>query len=350
MSNLKEVAFLAHTSTATVSRVINKTGHVSDEIKIRVHKAIEELGYKPLSREGANRKTKTIALVTPDIENPFFGKLTKEVTKIANDLRYNILLINVSGLKNDGGDFLLSLIDTHVDGVLYASSYRLEDIIEKAKSSHIPIVVLDRELKTMEIDTIAVNNDQAGFIATEHLIKLGHKKIAYIGGNARTEISKNRHEGYKRALNKHSIEYNESYIYNGDFRLSSGYEGTKYLLGEDAEITGIIAANDLMAIGSVNYANFKGYKVPKDISIVGFDDIELASSLTPKLTTISYPLERMSQLAVESIIKQIDDKQAIFETVILFPKLVVRESSGSIADKGLKNEGLKDIKRTKGGR
>jgi len=350
MSSLKEIAFLAHTSTATVSRVINKTGHVSDEIKIRVHKAIDELDYKPLSREGSNRKTKTIALVTPDIENPFFGKLTKEISKIANELRYNILLINVSGLKNDGGDFLLSLIDNHVDGVLYASSYRLEDIIEKAKSSHVPIVVLDRELKTMEIDTIAVNNNQAGFIATEHLIQLGHKKIAYIGGNIRTEISKNRQEGYRRALDDYNIAYNEAYIYSGDFRLSSGYEGTKHLLSIDSRITGIIAANDLMAIGAVNYANFKGYKVPRDISIVGFDDIELASSITPKLTTVSYPLERMSQLAIESIIKQIDDKENICETVSLFPKLVVRKSSGQIAGPSMKNDELPNIRKANGGK
>lgn len=135
MSSLKEVALLARTSTATVSRVINETGFVSDEIRMRVLEAIKELDYRPLERKGSKTKTKTIALVTPDIENPFFGKMAKAISKIANERKYNVLLINVSGLKNDGGDYLLSLIASRVDGVLYASSYRLHDVIEKAKAA-----------------------------------------------------------------------------------------------------------------------------------------------------------------------------------------------------------------------
>lgn len=329
MSSLKDVAKLAGTSTATVSRVINQNGQVSDEIKIKVMKAIEELNYKPLAREGVKRKTKTIALVTPDIENPFFGKMARIINEMTNELKYNLLLINISGLKNDGGDFLLSLIDTRVDGILYASSFRLDDVIEKAKNSDIPIVVLDRELKTIEINSVSVNNNQAGYIATEHLIGLGHDKIAFIGGNEKMEISKSRHEGYKRALEKYSITYDKNLIYNGDFTLNSGYEASKQLLTDSPEITGIICANDLMAIGAINYANFKGYRVPDDLSIIGFDDIELASSITPKLTTISYPLERMSRLAVDSIMKQLEAKEDVCENVSLFTKLVIRDSASN---------------------
>lgn len=329
MSSLKEVALLARTSTATVSRVINETGIVSDEIRMRVLKAIKELDYRPLERKGTKNKTKTIALVTPDIENPFFGKMAKEISKIANDLKYNVLLINVSGLKNDGGDYLLSLIASRVDGVLYASSYRLHDVIEKAKSNHIPLVILDREFTTTEIDSVAVNNNQAGFIATDHLIQLGHHHIGFIGGNPDMEISRNRIEGYKRALEINGISMEDAHIYGGDFSLSAGYTGTGVLLEAYPQITAIVAANDLMAMGAINYANFKGLKVPRDFSVVGFDDIELASSITPSLTTVAYPLERMSQVAVQSIINQIADKDALHESLTLFPQLVIRQSTGA---------------------
>lgn len=332
MSSIKEVAIRAKTSTATVSRVINQTGYVSDEMKKRVYKAIAELDYKPLQREGANKKTKTIALVTPDIENPFFGKMTKEITKIANELKYNVLLINVSGLKNDGGDFLINLIDTRVDGVIYASSYRLEDVIRKAKNNKIPLVILDREFRTMEIDLVSVNNNQAGFIATQHLLNLGHEKIAFIGGTENMEISINRQDGYKRALKEYEIPYDPQIVKHGNFSMESGYEAAKELMSASSDITAIVAANDLMAIGAVNCLNITGYKIPKDISIVGFDNIELASSITPKLTTVSYPLERMSQLAIESIIKQISDEDSLCESVSLFPKLVVRESTGQLKE------------------
>ncbi len=333
MSSLKEVARQANTSTATVSRVINKTGYVSESMTKRVLDAINALDYKPLQREGKSKKTKTIALVTPDIENPFFAKMTKEVTKIANELKYNVLLINVSGLKNDGGDFLMSIIDSKVDGVIYASSYRLQDVITKAKSNNIPMVVLDREIKTMEIDIVAVNNNQAGFIATDHLIGLGHEKIAFIGGTESMDISSQRLEGYMRALDTSGIEFDSKLVVRGDFSMASGYKAVEALLISNQNITGIIAANDLMAIGAVNSLNVNGLKIPTDISVVGFDDIELASSLTPKLTTVSYPLERMSQLAMESIIKQIDDDDFVCENVSLYPKLIVRESTGEFVSK-----------------
>lgn len=190
-------------------------------------------------------------------------------------------------------------------------------------------MILDRELTTIEVDSVAVNNNQAGFIATEHLIDLGHRHIGFIGGNPDMEISRNRIEGYKRALEVNGISHDNTYIYGGDFSLSAGYTGAGVLLENHPEITAIVAANDLMAMGAINYANFKGLKVPKDISVVGFDDIELASSITPNLTTVAYPLDRMSQVAVQSIINQIDNRDMVHESLTLFPQLVTRASTGA---------------------
>ncbi len=327
MSSLKDVAKRANTSTATVSRVINDTGKVSDEMKARVFKAIEELDYKPLQREGKAKETKNVALITPDIENPFFAKVAKTIGKIANTLNYNVLLVNGSDLKDNQDNFLMNLVNTRADGIIYASSYRLEDVIEQAKTNHIPLVVLDREFILSEIDSVSVNNNQAGYIAAEHLIALGHHNIAFIGGTEYTEISKNRHEGYKRALIENDIEYNEAHVAFGNFMMDSGFRAAQKIMEGNPEVTAIVAGNDLMAIGAMNYISQKGLKVPEDISVVGFDDIELASFMTPKLTTVAYPLERMAELAMKSILKQISEEDCQCEGITLFPHLVVRNST-----------------------
>lgn len=326
MSSIREVAKKAKTSTATVSRVINQTGYVSDEMKKRVFEAIEALNYKPVLRDSASKRTKTIAYVTPDIENPFFSKMTKEIGKIAYKTGYNVMLIS-HDIYDETDDFLDRLFNSSVVGIIYSSSYRLEDVIRMAKEKNVPLVVMDRENLTTEIDSVSVNNIQAGYIATEHLISLGHKRIAFIGSHENVFVSDNRLKGYKKALLKYDIDYDESLVEHGNFLMQSGYEAAKRLLERKLGVTAMVIGNDLMAIGAVNYMNFKGYRVPRDISVIGFDDIELASELTPKLSSIAYPLERMSQLAIESILKQMARAEHEYESVILYSRLVEREST-----------------------
>lgn len=327
MPGIREVAKRAKTSTATVSRVLNQTGTVSEDTRQRVLEAVESLGYKPVIREGSVRETKTIALVVPDIENPFFGKMTKEITRIANGMRYNILLVNVGSLRNDGGEFLLKLIGQRIDGILYGSSYRSEDAVRQAICNEIPIVLLDREIRNIEVDSISVNNEQAGYIATEHLTHLGHRHIALIGGIDGMKISDDRQLGYRKALEAAEIPYRKEYIVHGDFLMDKGYELADRLMREHPEITAIIAANDLMGIGAVSCLTAKGYQVPQDVSVMGFDDIDLAAALTPRLSTVAYPLESMSRLAMESIFAQIEGKEEEKQCTVLYAKLIAREST-----------------------
>lgn len=327
MPGIREVAKRAKTSTATVSRVLNQTGTVSEDTRKRVLEAVELLGYKPMIREGSLRETKTIALVVPDIENPFFGKMTKEITRIANGMRYNILLVNVGSLRNDGGEFLLKLIGQRIDGILYGSSYRSEDAVRQAIRNKIPIVLLDREIRNIEVDSISVNNEQAGYIAAEHLIELGHKHIAFIGGIEGMKISDDRQLGYRKALEAGGVPYREEYVAYGEFLMDKGYELADRLMREHPEITAILAANDLMGIGAVSCLTAKGYQVPQEVSVMGFDDIDLAAALTPSLSSVAYPLESMSRLAMESIFAQIEEKEEEKQCTVLYAKLIAREST-----------------------
>lgn len=336
MTNINEVAKKAGTSITTVSRVINNIGNVKTETRDKVLKAIEELQYKPLLREDNVKETRNIALVVPNIENPFFGKLAKALSKVAYSKDYNISLIDVGESRKDCNS-IIELIDKRVDGLIYGSSYRSDEVIYKAQEINMPIVVMDRENRNSEIYTVTINNDHSGYIATEHLIELGHKKIAYIGGPESMQISSQRENGYIRALEKSGLIYDKSLIAYGNFQMSSGYSSMKELLERNSDITGIIAANDLMAIGAINYLNQNGISVPKEMSVVGFDDIELASSISPMLTTISYPIERMAELAIQYIIKQLIEKENRAEIVTLFSKL---EKRGSCDIPYLKNNPL----------
>jgi DNA-binding LacI/PurR family transcriptional regulator len=330
MINIKDVATLSGTSITTVSRVINNNGYVKEETRQRVLDAIKELDYRPLERTDIEKETKVIGLIVPNIENPFFGKVAKHIGKVANNYNYNILLFNMGESQEHRDDFLLDLMEKRVDGLIYASSQRCHEAINTAKEKNIPFVVLDREVKDEKISTVIVDNNYGAFLATEHLIKLGHRNIAFIGGAEGMEISIKRKEGYIRALNEYEIEVDDNLISYGNYKMQSGYDCMKKLFSTNRNITGVIAANDLMAIGALNYLNRAGVKVPDEVAIVGFDNIEMSEGIMPTLTTIEYPIERMSERVIDLIIKQIKDRNTNVELVNLYPKLLVRESSGSL--------------------
>lgn len=330
MINIKEVAMLANSSITTVSRVINNSGYVKMETRKRIEEAIKNLGYKPLERSGGAKATKTFGLIVPNIENPFYGKMANYLSSVANSFNYNLLLINIKCIDENKDEVLIDLLNNRVNGLIYASSYRSLEIAHLAQDKGIPVVVLDREIKTDKITSVSVNNNYGAFIATEHLIKLGHKNIAYIGASENMEISTKRKTGYLRALEANNISVDERQICYGNYTMQSGFECAEMLLKDNQEITAVLAVNDLMAIGVINYLHKSGRKVPEDVSVLGFDNIELSGSITPSLTTVEYPIERMSEVVIELLLRQINDTGNSVEALTLFPKLVVRESTGPV--------------------
>ena len=330
MINIKEVAKLANTSITTVSRVINNSGYVKMETRKRIEETIKTLGYKPLERSSGAKATKTVGLIVPNIENPFYGKVANYLSSVANSFNYNLLLINIKCIDENKDEVLIDLLNNRVNGLIYASSYRSLEIAHLAQDKGIPVVVLDREITTDKITSVSVNNNYGAFIATEHLIKLGHKNIAYIGASENMEISTKRKTGYIRALEANNISVDERQICYGNYTMQSGFECAEMLLKDNQEITAVLAVNDLMAIGVINYLHKSGRRVPEDVSVLGFDNIELAGSITPSLTTVEYPIERMSEVVIELLLRQINDGGNSVEALTLFPKLVVRESTGPV--------------------
>ena len=325
MANIKDVARLANSSITTVSRVLNQTGYVRQETRERVLEAIKILNYQPLERSSETRPNRTIGLVVPNIENPFFGRMARHLSAAANAFDYNILLFNLEGTPGDAGMF--ELIDHRVDGLIYASSHRSPEVIRAAQHRNVPVVVLDREIHSARVNSVSVNNNDGAFQATAHLINLGHRHIAFLSGGAGLEISDRRLEGYRRALAEYGLPVCAAYIGHGAYTMPSGYEAMRLLYQAHPEITGVIAANDLMAIGALHYLNKIGIRVPEDVSLVGFDNIDLSRDIAPALTTVEYPMERMSEVAVDLILRQLRDCDDTVAAVTLFPKLIVREST-----------------------
>jgi DNA-binding LacI/PurR family transcriptional regulator len=330
MATIKDVARLAESSITTVSRVINNTGYVKQETREKILYAIKALHYQPLERSSGLKSTQTLGLIVPNIENPFFGKMAKHLSSVANAFNYNILLVNIDEGQKTAGDFLHDLITNRVEGIIYASSYKNMEVIQTAQSKQVPLIVLDREITHVRINSVTVNNNYGAFIATEHLIKLGHRRVAFIGGATGMEISTRRKEGYLRALKEYGLTANEAFIGYGDYTMQSGFECMAGLYQAHPEITGVIAANDLMAIGAIHFLNKNGIHVAGDISVIGFDNIELAVNLTPALTTVEYPMEQMSERVIELLLRQIRNQDEQVEAVTLFPKLIIRESCSAV--------------------
>lgn len=332
MANIKEVAKKANTSITTVSRVINNNGYVKDQTRKRVLEAIKDLKYDPnlLARGLVTKKTQTFGLVIPDITNPFFAAIAKEIENSANNFGYSVFLCNTDGNLKKEKQYINAFIQRGVDGIIYATSSIGIDNIKKIKKRGMPIVVLDRQIENLHIDTVSINNFQGAFMATEYLIKLGRRNIAFIGGPIDIVISKQRKLGYMKALEQYRIEPNEDMVYDGHFKMESGIDGIKYFCNKKVKIDALFAANDLTAIGALNYLMQQGKRVPNDISIVGFDNIMLSSMITPKLTTINQPVSQMSEIAIELLIDQISKKKINPREIMLTPEIIIRESTSKV--------------------
>ncbi|MEW6624533.1 MAG: LacI family DNA-binding transcriptional regulator [Bacillota bacterium] len=328
MPTINDVAKHAQTSISSVSRVLNNSGYVREEVRRRVLKAVEELQYNPnaLARGLIKNKSNTIGLILPDILNPFFAHVARGVEDTARSYGYNVFLCNTDGSIEIENQYLKVLEQKRVDGIIYAASQRGSQLIAKLKDKGTPLVVLDRQIECVDIDTVHINNYQGAYMAVNYLVSLGHRKIAFIGGPKDIQSAVNRENGYREALQAHGLVIDEDLIKYGDFRYEGGYEGAGMLLAGKKAFSALFSANDMMAIGAINRFVEAGIKVPDDISIVGFDDIPFAKLIVPQLTTIAQPIQDMSRIAAELLLEQIEGEKKSSREVILLPKLVKRKT------------------------
>ena len=330
MPTIQEVAEKAGVSPTTVSHVVNHSRVVADETRLRVEAAMEALHYRPnaLARSLRRGQTHTLGLILPDSANPFFAEIGHSIEAAAFAQGYSVILCNTEGDLDKEELYVDVLTKKQVDGMIFVAAGEQTDSLRTLLHHKLPVVVVDRDLSNIDIDAVLTDNRQGGYLATKHLIDLGHTRIGCIAGPSHLTPSAQRVIGYRDALIDAGLPVDDDLITRGDFHPESGYHAARSLLDRLAAPTAIFACNDLMALGALRAAAEFDRVVPRDLAVVGFDDIELASFTSPPLTTIAQPKSDLGRLAVEWLIEHIADKTRPARRELLPTRLIVRGTCG----------------------
>lgn len=340
---INDVARRAGVSKTTVSHVINNTRFVEDGTRQRVIRSIAELGYHPssIARSLTSKRTKTVGLLVSDVGNPFYPEVIRGVEEIAIENGYQIFFGNTNYDLDRSMRLIHSLIEKQVDGVMCMSSIVSVELIQELNRHAIPAVVMDWEVSNINKLAASIYIDfQTGISqAVEHLVSLGHQKIAHISGPLHLWTAQKRKEIFFNALSEHGIDPSNSVIIEGNLRIDGGRRALPGLLKCSNRPTAVFAANDLTAMGLIWEAREQGISIPAELSVIGLDDIELASTITPQLTTVVLPRYQIGCLAMEILLEMLeasdDQRCAILENVkTVATRLVVRESTASPAEHG----------------
>jgi LacI family transcriptional regulator len=331
-TNAYDVAKKAGVSQSTVSRVLNNYPHIKETTRRKVMQAIEELNFTrdEIARSLAEKKTRTIGLIIGDITNPFYAESSKIIMKKANEQAYDIIISYTDYQDTNLEKAIQTMIGKRVDGILIATSERTNKKIPELHRSGFPTILYNAFIDDQEHSNfVVVNNEKGAYMAMEHLIRLGHKDIAYISGPQYFLNLCNRHTGYKKALGKYNIPYDKSIVYQKNLNFSDIIAFVEKLIVRENRPTGIFAASDQIALTVMDTVLKSGLKIPEDISVIGFDDIALSSNHLINLSTVSQNMEEMATLALKNLLMMIenqDDEQRL--QIIIDPELKIRNTTG----------------------
>lgn len=332
---------MARTSTSTVSNLLNgRVSRMSPATRERVELAMSQLGYQAnqAARQLKTGQAPILGLVIPSVANPFWGAFVQAVEEAAMERGYQVLLGNGGRDPKREQRYAESLWSHGVRGIIFGSSPLSLDYILRLVERGLHVMVFDRRLHEADtvIDGISIDNPAGGYLATKHLIDLGHERIGFLSGPLRTSSRLERLDGYRNALIDAGIKHDPSLVWAGQSATGAGdvegadigRAGARALLTMDQPPTGLVAINDMYALGAYAGANDLGCRVPEDVSIVGFDDIVMAAIANPPLTTIRQPIASMMQSAVGTLIDRLEGVNAEPAQVITVPtEIIIRQST-----------------------
>ncbi|MGC4234946.1 MAG: LacI family DNA-binding transcriptional regulator [Niabella sp.] len=331
-SGLKEVARYSGVSIATVSRVINADPKVKGETALAVQKAIKTLGYRPNRVAQRLRATtarrRLVGLLIPDIQNPYYVDIIRGVEHYAYNQNATVIIGNFSQDPKKEELYIDILRSESVDGLIVATTPRTEKKVELLIEDGVPVVCIDRGLRSLKADVVKTDNEAGAFMATEHLIRLGHKRIAHIAGDKEIPTTHERIAGYRAAFKKHHLKTEEGLIFSRKSDYESGVQLTEEILSLKCRPTAIFTANNLLTLGSYEVLHRHKMRIPEEIAIVGFDDVYWANSLNPALTAVKQFGYEMGQQAAELLYKRLSHPQAPPASFIVKPELMIRKSCG----------------------
>lgn len=329
---IKEIALRANVSPATVSRVLSNPNLVALKTRNQVKKVIDEAGYRP-NRLGASlrtRKTGNIFAIIPDISSPVNADIVRAIESRAHSYGYSVLLGDTQGLKERGFQYAELVKMGQADGILlFSGDLPFITTNEKPLYDQIPPLVNGNErVDTNELIQITVDNKAAAKDATQHLIDLGHTRIAVVKGPLTVPSSCERLKGYKMALENAGIAYDAQVVVKGDWSVEAGEDAVAKLMILRNRPTAVFCFNDDMAIGLMKRLQANGYNIPEDISVIGFDDIRYAKYSTPTLTTVYQPMDKIGIACIDALIDQLKGNKPVPRCDFFQHTLKVRESTG----------------------
>lgn len=333
MPTIKDVAKRAGVSVTTVSRVLNHHPHVTDKLAERVLAAIDELNYRPSRVAQRLRAThsRLVGVIFSDITNPFYIHVLRGIEHVLSLDGSSVLIGNADANVDRETSFIRLMRTEDVGGLIIAptreDSVALADAIEEG----LAVVVIDRRMRNVDVDTVVVNNFEGALQAIQHLIRLGHTRIGMVSGPLHLTTGRERYAGYLQAMTDAGLHIDSSLTCFGDYRQSSGYELAQQLINLSNPPTAMFVANNQMTIGALNAIHEAGRTIPSDIAVVGFDDLSWAISLNPPLTTVAQPAFEIGVTAARLLLERIANPLRPTHTVVLETELIVRASCGSSA-------------------
>ncbi|MGB9686487.1 MAG: LacI family DNA-binding transcriptional regulator [Rectinema subterraneum] len=331
MPSLKDVARLAGVSTSTVSRAINGTIPVSEETRLRVEKAVRDMGYKPnlVAQSLRIKSTRLLGLVVPEMQHETFISFIRFTEEAAEAKGYNLIIGSTNSDPDREERFIENLIRRNIDGIIFSRVSDKSHVLKILDRTKIPVVIIDRTLEREDIPSVVMDNYESGKLVAEHLLSLGHRAFACITGPLDIAINRDRLAGFRDTVLAGGGTLEDKCIYEGNFKFESGKKGIAYLLDTGARFTALWAQNDYMAVGVLNLLSERGIAVPGEISVAGLDNIQQSWMMRPSLTTVAQPFREMCTHAVDIIIdragREDDNREKI--RVMLKPELIVRETT-----------------------
>jgi LacI family transcriptional regulator len=346
LSTMKDVAKMAQVSVSTVSHVLNGTRRVSEETRNTVLAIIAELGYQPnlLAKGLKTQRTFTVGLLISDIQNPFFTSVVRGIEDVALSRGYHLFLCNTDEDADREDEYLRELAKKQVDGLIVASAAPRQNHALRLKIQGIPFVFMDREVERVEADVVRVDNYLGMKLIADHLVGLGHRRIGMISGPLDKASGHERYCGLRTALASLGVDLEDSLVRFGDFKSSSGRVGARALLGIPSPPTALVTANNQMTLGALLEMQQMGFRVPEDISVVGFDDAEWAPLASPPLTALGQPTYEMGEKAMGLLLSRLEgggEKEP--ERVLLEPWLTVRKSTSPLNAMAGAGKGVREI-------
>lgn len=334
MSTIYDVARRAGVSTATVSRVLSNSGHVSDATRADVTRAIEELKYVPnaMARGLKTQRSGLVALVVPEIVNSFFTTIASGVEHIANAHGLNVILANSDESLNREMAHVEQLVAQRVDGVIVAPVSRSGGHFKSFSERSVPVVIIDRTVEGFPADIVRGDNVRGAMELTDYLLKLGHRRIAFVNGDPGTSTARERYIGFRAAMEEAGVPIDERMVSSGTWWIEDAETRVSELVADGSEFSAIFAANNFMAIGALLALRHYGKRVPDDVALVCFDDVETASQIDPFFTVMAQPPYSMGARAMQFLLDRINGEyDGPQRDLILSPSLIIRRSCGGRA-------------------